>query len=135
MWLLWLVGKYSDGFLEFGEDFLQLGIGLLYYEGGKVLGLALLHLSGLHDVGVAVAIGIEPADKETATECLAAVARLADIEQYVRVGSEEGLDDAEDGSLQFLIVGRGTMTFVVDVELVSSRWPDGVVVHETNLEQ
>ena len=132
MWLLWLVGKYSDGFLEFGEDFLQLGIGLLYYEGGKVLGLALLHLSGLHDVGVAVAIGIEPADKKAATKCLTAVACFANIEQYVRVGGEKGLNQQQDGLAKLLVERRGLMALITDGKLVGASLPDRVVVHETD---
>ena len=126
------VGKYADGLVEFGKDFLQFGIGLLYYEGGEVLGLALLHLSGLHNVGVAVAIGIEPADKKAATKCLTAVACFANIEQYVRVGGEKGLNQQQDGLAKLLVERRGLMALITDGKLVGASLPDRVVVHETD---
>ena len=63
MWLLRLVGQYADGLVKLGEDFLQPGVRLLHDEGGAILGLALLYLSGLHDVGVAPRVGVEPTDE------------------------------------------------------------------------
>lgn len=107
----------------------------LQSEQVRALGLALLHLGGLYDVGIAACVVVKPTDEQTAAECLPAVARLADVEQDVGVGSEEGLNDTEDGVLQFLVVGRGTMTLVVDVKLVGTALLDGVIVHETNSEK
>ncbi len=130
--LLRLVGQYADGLVELGEYFLQPGVGLLHDEGGEVFGLALLHLGGLHDVFVAARVGVEPAHEEAAAECLAAVARLADVEQDIGVGGEEGLDEQEDGLAELQVERRGLMTLVIDGELIGTALPNGVVVHETD---
>ena len=132
VWLLWFVGQYADGLVELGEDFLQSWVGFLNDECGEVFGLVLLHLSGLHDVGIATRIGVEPSDEEAAAECLAAIARFTDVEQDVGVGGKESLDEQEDGLAELLVERRGLMALVVDGELVGTSRPYGVVVHETN---
>ena len=75
----------------------------LQSEQVRALGPALLHFCGLKDVGIAARVVVEPSDEETAAECLPAVARLADVEQDIGVGSEEGLDEQEDGFAEFLV--------------------------------
>ena len=101
--LLWFVGQYADGLVELCKDFLQAWVRLLHDEGSEVTGLALLHLGGLHDEGIAACIVVEPSDEQATAECLAPVARLADVEQNVGIGSEESLDEQEDGFAQFLV--------------------------------
>ena len=106
----------------------------LQSEQVRALGLSLLHLGSLHHVGITVAVGVEPANEQTAAESLTAVARFADVEQYVGVGGEECLDDQENGLAEFLVKWRGLMALVADCELIGTRRPDGIVVHKTDVE-
>jgi len=86
--LFWFIGQYADGLIELGDNLIDPRIRLLHNERCEVLGLALLHLGGLQYIVVAAGVGVEPANEQAATEGLTAVARLADVEQYVGVGGK-----------------------------------------------
>ena len=132
--LLWFIRQYADGLIELGDNLIDPWVRLLHDEGGKVLGLALLHLGGLQYIVVAAGVGVEPANEQAAAEGLTPVARLADIEQYVGVGGKEGLDEQEDGVAEFLVERRGLVGLVADGELICPSLPNGIVVHETDVE-
>ena len=52
--LVWFIRQYADGLVELGKYFRKARVGLLYDEGSKVFGLALLHPGSLHHVGITV---------------------------------------------------------------------------------